>query len=191
MKRGLFVAIEGVPMSGKSSVVKSLQELYNCTAIEGPRGSQIYSLATSNLYSPKVRSGLTACALRSVYEKDVEPPLLEGSLVISDTWIHEYLSTLPHTYYTINTHIYKHLEDLPSPDLTIILSTSVDEAKSRFISEAKSRFISDDYPYELHNLEALNRYFEEYATGIRVDATKPLNDLVKDVSYVIEQFKDE
>lgn len=156
LKRGLYLTIEGIDGSGKSSVIKKLGESYflgeNPVITRQPGGSvfaeKLRSSCLNEDVSPKTQTLFYMSLLNDGLEKEVLPKLNDNKIVISDRG---YGSTLayqgfPNGEQWLIQDILEHSGDHTLSDMTIYLSIPLDMAIEREGGQGRStdRYASSD-----------------------------------------------
>lgn len=174
MKKGLFVAIEGIDGSGTTTLTRNLLSKLSNSGHEtistyepscGEVGSYIRKVLKqeNELSSSDVLALLFATDRIIHYKSEIKPALDQGKIVISDRYL---LSSL--AYQTIDEKenwVYSLNSRVPYPDLTIFIDLDVETAQSRmkkrqeydFLEKVKyQKIIQKKYRY------LLAKYFQNY-----------------------------
>lgn len=167
----MFISIEGVDGSGKSTITKLLANKLNGIAISTP--PDIMKSIRSEFDSNKSRKAKYYFYISGLYLLDESlRQLMKESHVICDRHIH---STLAYQFpddELFPTDIRNLFPDLQKPEKTIFLTTDQTVRKARILSREKSSGLGKnaaDYNYEAQEL-ALSR-FETMSDLIRIDTT--------------------
>lgn len=197
--RGIFISIEGVDGSGKTTLKKSLIERlalhHKILSIREPGGTKISEkvrlllLDTANSdMLPRTEALLYAAARAQLIEEEILPALRAGMMVIADRYID---STLAYQGYGrgLNVDFLNQLNHLSTgglkPDLTLLLDIDPWQGQLRRPHNSKDRL-------EQAGLNFLNKvrkgYLEIAATQKRIkvlDASKSETDLLNEALDLI------
>ena len=198
MSRGRFVVIEGIDGCGKSSVSKLVATKIGSRAV-------LTREPTDSWLGRAVRSGegrkvspytdaLVFMADRSVHTVEIAALLRRGKLVISDRYYHStvaYQTAVLQKDFDGDPFVWlldANMKISIHPDLTVLLTIPPELGLMRIRRRRKlSRF------ERLGFLKRVNKNYLKLArldkSIVRVDATRPLNDVVEEVIRLIQQRK--
>jgi dTMP kinase len=191
--RGVFICIEGLDGSGKTTqaklLVRVLRKNYDAVYTAEPSKGKIGKFIKQHcLHSDKRNSGVVEALLfaadRSEHvENTVLPALKKGQIVVSDRYVYSSLAYQGATgldlgwIEKINMHAIR-------PDLAIFLDVEPETVVQR-LKPRKS---------VMENLETQEKVRKVYAEFVgkgelvRVDGNKPKNEVAGDVAAVVEGF---
>lgn len=205
IKKGKFIAFEGIDGSGKSTQIQLLSErlrkmdIYCYTTMEptdSPIGSVIHQIMTGRIKTDnKVIAGLFVADRLDHLLNDVNgilAKILEGTTVITDRY---YFSS--YAYHSVDMPMEWVIQanaqskEILQPTLTIFIDVSPDTAieriaKNRFhqeLFEKKSRLVKVREKY----LEAFDRLKEE-ENYIIIDGNRSQEDIAEDVWKAVEKY---
>ena len=199
MSQGLFIVIEGIDGTGKSTQSKRLAEWFRSRGREvvlsreptdGPWGKKLRESATSGRLSAEEELECFLNDRREHVEMSIKPALAEGKVVILDRY---YFSTM--AYQGARgfdpAEIRRRNEAFaPQPDLLLILDLSVESAHGRIGARG-------DTANEFEQRDTLTRCREIFLSlrdepfACVIDAEPSLNEVTADIlSVVTAKFPD-
>ena len=193
MKKGIFIVIEGIDGTGKSTQSKRLAEWFRAQGREvvlsreptdGPWGKKLRESATTGRLSPDEELEYFLNDRREHVETKIKPALADGKVVILDRY---YFSTMAYQGargFDPALIRQRNEEFAPKPDLLLILDLSVESAHKRIGSRG-------DTVNEFEQLETLTRCREIFLS-IRdesfarvIDAEPSLDVVSADILSVV------
>ena len=199
MSQGLFIVIEGIDGTGKSTQSKRLAEWFRSRGravvlsrepTDGPWGKKLRESATTGRLSAEEELECFLNDRREHVEMSIKPALAEGKVVILDRY---YFSTM--AYQGARgfdpSEIRRRNEAFaPQPDLLLILDLSVESAHSRIGARG-------DTANEFEQRDTLSRCREIFLSlrdepfACVIDAEPSLNEVTADIlSVVTAKFPD-
>ena len=199
MSQGLFIVIEGIDGTGKSTQSKRLAEWFRSRGREvvlsreptdGPWGKKLRESATTGRLSAEEELECFLNDRREHVEMSIKPALAEGKVVILDRY---YFSTI--AYQGARgfdpSEIRRRNEAFaPQPDLLLILDLSVESAHGRIGARG-------DTANEFEQRDTLSRCREIFLSlrdepfACVIDAEPSLNEVTADIlSLVTAKFPD-
>lgn len=199
MSQGLFIVIEGIDGTGKSTQSKRLAEWFRSRGREvvlsreptdGPWGKKLRESATTGRLSAEEELECFLNDRREHVEMNIKPALAEGKVVILDRY---YFSTM--AYQGARgfdpAEIRRRNEAFaPQPDLLLILDLSVESAHGRIGARG-------DTANEFEQRDTLTRCREIFLSlrdepfACVIDAEPSLNEVTADIlSVVTAKFPD-
>lgn len=199
MSQGLFIVIEGIDGTGKSTQSKRLAEWFRSRGREvvlsreptdGPWGKKLRESATTGRLSAEEELECFLNDRREHVEMSIKPALAEGKVVILDRY---YFSTM--AYQGARgfdpVEIRRRNEAFaPQPDLLLILDLSVESAHGRIGARG-------DTANEFEQRDTLSRCREIFLSlrdepfACVIDAEPSLNEVTADIlSVVTAKFPD-
>ena len=199
MSQGLFIVIEGIDGTGKSTQSKRLAEWFRSRGREvvlsreptdGPWGKKLRESATTGRLSAEEELECFLNDRREHVEMSIKPALAEGKVVILDRY---YFSTM--AYQGARgfdpADIRRRNEAFaPQPDLLLILDLSVESAHGRIGARG-------DTANEFEQRDTLSRCREIFLSlrdepfACVIDAEPSLNEVTADIlSVVTAKFPD-
>ena len=199
MSQGLFIVIEGIDGTGKSTQSKRLAEWFRSRGREvvlsreptdGPWGKKLRESATTGRLSAEEELECFLNDRREHVEMSIKPALAEGNVVILDRY---YFSTM--AYQGARgfdpSEIRRRNEAFaPQPDLLLILDLSVESAHGRIGARG-------DTANEFEQRDTLTRCREIFLSlrdepfACVIDAEPTLNEVTADfLSVVTAKFPD-
>ena len=199
MSQGLFIVIEGIDGTGKSTQSKRLAEWFRSRGREvvlsreptdGPWGKKLRESATTGRLSAEEELECFLNDRREHVEMSIKPALAEGKVVILDRY---YFSTM--AYQGARgfdpAEIRRRNEAFaPQPDLLLILDLSVESAHGRIGARG-------DTANEFEQRDTLSRCREIFLSlrnepfACVIDAEPSLNEVTADIlSVVTAKFPD-
>ncbi|MGA0854335.1 MAG: dTMP kinase [Luteolibacter sp.] len=199
MKKGIFIVIEGIDGTGKSTQSKRLAEWFRAQGREvvlsreptdGPWGKKLRESATTGRLSPDEELEFFLNDRREHVDTKIKPALADGKVVILDRY---YFSTMAYQGargFDPAQIRQRNEEFAPKPDLLLILDLSVESAHKRIGSRG-------DTVNEFEQLETLTRCREIFLSVrdesfVRVIDAEPSLDVVSAdiLSVVTAAFPD-
>lgn len=195
MSNGLFIVIEGIDGTGKSTQAKRLGEWFTSQGREvvlsreptsGPWGTKLRESAASGRLSPEDELGYFLKDRRQHVEELITPALAAGKVVILDRY---YFSTM--AYQGIRgfdpAEIRRKNEEFaPVPDLLLIMDLDVDSALERIGARGDT---ANEFE-KRGNLQHCREVFLSLRaeTFVRVvDSSGSLDEITRQVIKVVEQ----
>ncbi len=199
MSQGLFIVIEGIDGTGKSTQSKRLAEWFRSRGREvvlsreptdGPWGKKLRESATTGRLSAEKELECFLNDRREHVEMSIKPALAEGKVVILDRY---YFSTM--AYQGARgfdpSEIRRRNEAFaPQPDLLLILDLSIESAHGRIGARG-------DTANEFEQRDTLTRCREIFLSlrdepfACVIDAEPSLNEVTADIlSVVTAKFPD-
>lgn len=199
MSQGLFIVIEGIDGTGKSTQSKRLAEWFRSRGREvvlsreptdGPWGKKLRESATTGRLSAEEELECFLNDRREHVEMSIKPALAEGKVVILDRY---YFSTM--AYQGARgfdpAEIRRRNEAFaPQPDLLLVLDLSVESAHGRIGARG-------DTANEFEQRDTLSRCREIFLSlrdepfACVIDAEPSLNEVTADIlSVVTAKFPD-
>ena len=199
MSQGLFIVIEGIDGTGKSTQSKRLSEWFRSRGravvlsrepTDGPWGKKLRESATTGRLSAEEELECFLNDRREHVEMSIKPALAEGKVVILDRY---YFSTM--AYQGARgfdpSEIRRRNEAFaPQPDLLLILDLSVESAHGRIGARG-------DTANEFEQRDTLTRCREIFLSlrdepfACVIDAEPSLNEVTADIlSVVTAKFPD-
>ncbi len=193
MSQGLFIVIEGIDGTGKSTQAKRLAEWFRARGREvvlsreptdGPWGKKLRESATTGRLSPEDELECFLNDRREHVEMTIKPALADGKVVILDRY---YFSTM--AYQGARgfdpAEIRRRNEAFaPQPDLLLILDLSIESAHGRIGSRG-------DTANEFEQRDTLTRCREIFLSlrnepfARVIDAEPSLNEVSADILAVV------
>jgi len=203
VKKGIFIVLEGGEGAGKSTVASFLRhslsgkEFLITRAGESPFGENLRALFVSDdadKASPESRFALTWAAQADHTHHIVVPALAAGQHVISDRFDASIFA------YQVCGEEAPHMAKLfwdtratllreTTPDLYIFLDVSVEDGFARLKAHGKKLDHFERRPRDFH--ERVREGYKEFFTNVPhivVDASRPLEDVQKNVLNHIQEF---
>lgn len=199
MSQGLFIVIEGIDGTGKSTQSKRLSEWFRSRGREvvlsreptdGPWGKKLRESATTGRLSAEEELECFLNDRREHVEMSIKPALAEGKVVILDRY---YFSTMAYqgTRGFDPAEIRRRNEAFaPQPDLLLILDLSIESAHGRIGARG-------DTANEFEQRDTLSRCREIFLSlrdepfACVIDAEPSLNEVTADIlSVVTVKFPD-
>lgn len=176
----MFIVVEGMDYSGKSSLVRELKKKYEAQGKEvitygnpggTPFGQELRQIFKSDVPRSRMEDFLLLCANRVSLSHQIKKDLAEGKIVICDRWdisAHVYqaapdVGQLKDVFYYRNMPLYEAIHDLPKPDVTVLLDVDWEIIKARS-ENVREETIGETDRYET-NLKALH---EDYRNVMAV-----------------------
>jgi len=186
----VFIAVEGIDGSGKTTVIaevaKALPRVYVTREPSGgPIGRLLKDWALrGGTADPHVDALLFAADRVEHYKREIEPKLREGYIVITERYVESSIAYQGAAGVPIEYILYIN-SVVPRPHLTIILDVDPAEAVRRI--KARERL------EKFEDVEFLRRVREIYLARARaegypvIDAGRPAGEVAKDVVAIIER----
>ena len=209
-RKSLLISIEGVDGSGKTSLIKELeQKIPNSFVTQSPRGTElgkkVWDLVTENLVSKKLITNVwTEFFLFTANHNEhvltiIKPNSAAGKTVLTDRYID---STFVYQGIRGKLPINKLVEvwektvNIPFPDLTFVLDIDPARTKTR-IDRRKQETGEEPNNWDKSNWEfhqkirngylQLKEYFPKRIKIINAD--RPLEEVVREVYQIISQYQ--
>ena len=196
---GLFVTLEGIDRSGKTTQARMLCEALgdDCLAVREPGGTPVGERVRELLKDPAIEMGaeaealLFAAARAELVSNVIRPALAEGRVVVSDRFLDSSLAYQGHArglgveeVERINRFATRGL----TPDLTILLS--IDPANAAARSGEADRFEDEGERLQRAVLAA----YEELADADpdrwrRIDADRPPDEVHVEVLAAVQAMR--
>ena len=196
----MFITIEGIDGCGKSTLVEGLKEIDNaCYEIAGGAVDVVFTKEPYKSFPSDYISELEFCAgikdATSFFMKDrrlhceevIRPALRKNKLVICDRYMD---STWAYQYYWQECDIWRLIdghEDLPHPNLTILLDMPVENIVKRKELDSFERTI-DAEMYERIRQGYLTIAREEPNRVKVIDATQNKDKVLADTLRYISEY---
>jgi dTMP kinase len=199
MSQGLFIVIEGIDGTGKSTQSKRLAEWFRSRGREvvlsreptdGPWGKKLRESATTGRLSAEEELECFLNDRREHVEMSIKPALAEGKVVILDRY---YFSTMAYQGargFDPGEIRLRNEAFAPQPDLLLILDLSVESAHGRIGARG-------DTANEFEQRDTLTRCQEIFLSlrdepfACVIDAEPSLNEVTADIlSVVTAKFPD-
>lgn len=195
MSEGTFITVEGIDGSGKTTVVESIAEKYDCYTTSEPSdfwtGRQVRKALRED--TPKFTDFFLFMADRQMHiEKYIKPRLQSGEMVVSDRFSHS-------TYAYQSVQLEDHLEAVSpynwmrgvmepwniEPDLTIYIDIDVETALERADEEEKyeKREMLEEVKAN-YNLLCMNTPYMR-----RIDGSRSKSAILNDCKALIEEIR--
>lgn len=204
MNKGLFVTFEGGEGSGKSTIIRSVNEYYenntniNTLITREPGGcsvsEKIREIIINNDMDAKTESLLFAAARCEHVNQVIKPALSENKLVLSDRYVD---SSIVYQGYARNlgmdhvASINVWATDNLLPDIVIYLSLDPEVGLKR-INDTRSDEINrlDQEDIEFHNLvkEGFDTWFKDKENVYIIDATNDITTITNQVIEIINSY---
>lgn len=203
--KGIFITIEGLDGSGKSTQIRLLEEYlkdkgYNVVVTREPGGTRISEdirkiiLDTSNTDMSPYTEALLYAASRAqhVYET-ILPALKEGKIVICDRFVD---SSLAYQGFARGLGIgkIKEINDFATeglkPDITLFFDIDIDTALKRIGNRAtKDRLDKENIEFHKKVYEGYMKIKEMYSNRIEIiNAASDIQNTFKQVKRVIDRL---
>lgn len=195
MKRGLFITVEGIDGSGKSSVCKRLEEeLDNATATYEPS-----KLWTGEVVEKSVAGEVPHLTTFHHFLADghyhdkyvIEPLLKEGQTVVCDRHrdsTRAYQGVLLED--SVEGDTLEYIDAVISPvsrvpDLTLYLDIDLRTSAERRTDGRLEEYEKDAFLADVHKM--YERIIDEDGRWVRVDATRSLDSVVSECVEIIDE----
>ena len=204
MNKGLFVTFEGGEGSGKSTIIRSVNEYYenntniNTLITREPGGcsvsEKIREIIINDDMDAKTESLLFAAARCEHVNQVIKPALSENKLVLSDRYVD---SSIVYQGYARNLGM-DHVASINGwatdnllPDIVIYLSLDPEVGLKR-INDNRSDEINrlDQEDIEFHNLvkEGFDTWFKDKENVYVIDATNDITTITNQVIEIINSY---
>ena len=188
---GVFIAVEGVDGSGKSTQIKLLSEKlaelgYVIHTTTEPSSGKLGPILRDYLSNPNSQHAVDALLFAADriehYYEEILPKLQSGAIVICDRYklssiIYQGLNGLSEEWIEmINSKV-------PDPDLTIYLDVSADIAVNRFTNNRNKLEKFENYD----NLNTLIKRYELFRpeNTVVINAEKSIDSVLNDISKIV------
>lgn len=193
-KRGLFIVLEGIDGSGKSTHAKILCEELEKRGVDvlrtgepsmGIIGEFIRKYAErGERRKPIEVEALLFAADRFEHTRQViEPALTNGRLVVSDRYLHSSLAYQGAGGLSVDW-IREVNKFAIMPDLGILLDLGIEKVSKRMMLRRKTVFEDEGF---LQKVRELYLEFEKGGELVKVDADRPIEEVRKDVLLLVER----
>lgn len=204
---GLYIALEGIDGSGKTTQASALKEHYEKKGKkvlvtheprrDGALGPLIHDVLLGRIKIPPVANQYLFAAQRVVHlEEMVIPALKRGEVVISDRC---FWSSLPYGLFDREMAEGKPADNLlaalsllsfyhqfVSPDFTLFLEVTVDTAGKRLSSKGSHAEIYEKSDKLIKIREGYDFVFEKFPNVLtRIDAEKGIDEVTKEILNIV------
>lgn len=145
MDRGMFIVIDGIDGTGKSTIAKILRDLFedngmDCLPTKAPGGTEIGRTVRKLLLSPDnnlvkhAMPFLFMADMFQTYQEFIIPLIARGTTIICDRWIYSTYAYQVHPnklWFPYIDTIQAMFNLLPKPDISIIIDSPVELAHNR------------------------------------------------------------
>ena len=205
--QGLFISVEGIDGSGKTTQVNNLSTYFKELGHEvvsyrepggTPAGESIRSITKTMAIHPRTELLLYYAARLELLYSQVIPALTEGKVVILDRFIHSsiayqgYLSGLKSEVELLNSILPMEGDRVILPSLTFYLrisaQTSIDRCKldtDRSTHDPKDALSLQDKLTIIHGYDICAAKDPYHIRTI--DAEQPISDVWKDIKVILDQ----
>ena len=199
MSQGLFIVIEGIDGTGKSTQSKRLAEWFRSRGREvvlsreptdGPWGKKLRESATTGRLSAEEELECFLNDRREHVEMSIKPALAEGKVVILDRYYFSMMAYQGARGFDPAEIRRRNEAFAPQPDLLLILDLSVESAHGRIGARG-------DTAHEFEQRDTLTRCREIFLSlrdepfACVIDAEPTLNEVTADIlSVVTAKFPD-
>lgn len=195
----MFIAIEGMDGSGKTSLIQLLKGLRvgekEIITVRDPGGTSvaenIREIVKTQNPVPMAELLLFLAAKYDLYEKIIHPAIVSGKIVISDRW---YWST--YVYQGVFRGLKDILDKMPvsikDPDLVIYLDLPVEESIRR-INRRENRPVDMFDDISVQSKTEMRKAYLQLAkspNAVIIDANKPISMVSSTVHHAILQVLD-
>jgi dTMP kinase len=199
MPKGIFIVIEGIDGTGKSTQCKRLAQWFRSRGREvvlsreptdGPWGKKLRESATSGRLLPEEEVEYFLKDRREHVEKTIVPALADGKAVILDRYYFSMMAYQGARGFDPIEIRRRNEEFAPRPDLLLILDLSIESAHTRIGTRG-------DTTNEFEQIDTLTRCREIFLSlrdesfAQVIDAEPSLNEVSADIlSVVTARFPD-
>lgn len=195
----MFVTIEGIDKSGKSTLVKSLNEEFkNCKVTKEPKSNTSIGKEVRKALNNDNISEMTTFFLfmadHAEHIEQIKEYKKEYNLVLCDRYIdsrYAYQSQALQEYLDNPLEWMRNIQESGwsiFPDLTIYLDISANEAMNRVGEENLEKFENIKFQKKARqNYKELTEIFEDRI--VKVDATKDKAEIIKQTKHIIQENK--
>lgn len=205
IKKGKFIAFEGIDGSGKSTQIQLLSNrlkeigTYCYTTMEptdSPIGSLIHQIMTGRIKTDnKVIAGLFVADRLDHLLNEVNgilPKIMEGTTVITDRY---YFSS--YAYHSVDMPMdwviqaNAQSKEILQPTITIFIDVKPDNAIERI---AKNRFHQELFEKKSRLIKVREKYLEAFEklkdeeSFIIIDGNRPQNEIAKDIWNAVKKY---
>ncbi len=202
MKRGVFIVIDGIDGSGKSThlrlLKKSLGKGVVFTNDPGgtPLGEAIRNIVLFEKLSPLATFLMFLSSRAALVEQVIEPALAKGRVVISDrfdssTYAYQVYAGKRPEYRKLMESFSQHVLKKAKPDLYIILDSDPALATKRLLMDRKKKFNAYDKK-ALSYYRAVRAGFKAFKSPgskvVFVDADRAIDEVQQDILDIVEKY---
>ena len=192
---GLFVTIEGIDRSGKSTQARRLADALGALLVREPGGTPAGERIRELLkdpgvsISPRTEALLFAAARAELVEQVIRPALEDGRTVVSDRFLDSSLAYQGHARELGEDEV-RRINDWATagttPDLTVLLEIDPAEAAQR--AGATDRFEDEGLELQQRVAQAYDRMAAaEPGRWVRIDAARPEDEVHADIVALVER----
>lgn len=194
---GIFIALEGIDGSGKTTHAKELVQLlekegikavYTKEPTDGVVGELIRKVLNSEIKIPPISLQYLFCADRGIHQEEIEDYLKKGYVVVSDRYFWSAVAygiadlAGSEDFYVTVFSILSFYNRFLSPDCTFFLDVDVEEADRRLTESHKQKEIYENRGKLIVVDEAYKKLIEKFNEEFTiVDANKPIDAVSKDL----------
>jgi dTMP kinase len=203
MDKGIFITIEGMDGSGKSTQIELLKEFLTgqgrkVILTREPGGTRISEkirdllLDTENEEMKEETEILLYAASRAQHVREViMPGLSDGNIIICDRY---YDSSFAYQGYgrVMNLDFIKAANkfaiESARPDLTLFLDISPDKSKKRISDRANDRLENEDRSFHKRVYDGFNKLIEDEPERIkRINADRDIKAIAEDIKKAVQK----
>jgi len=200
MTRGIFISLEGIDGSGKTTLKENLLTLlagkHQVVGIREPGGTVISEKIRDMLLDVgndgiigKTEALLYAAARSQVVEEIIRPALAQGTIIIADRYMD---STIAYQGYGRGLDI-EFLQDLNrlctgglKPDLTLLLDIDPDEGQSRRKRDVPDRLEKEGLDFQARIRAGYLQLWEQEPLRIKkLDASRTIDEMTQAAMKII------
>ncbi len=203
MKRGVFIVIDGIDGSGKSSQVRLLGKRLGrravCTFDPGgtPTGQKIREIVLHDMHLSPVATFLLFLASRAaLVEEVIAPALKRGKVVLSDrfdssTFAYQVYAGLHAQFVPLLRAFAMNVLRESMPDAYIILDSDPKKARMRLVNDPKKKLTIYDtraIAYHRRVRDGFKLFKPRGAKVHIVDADRSIDEVHKDVWAIVKRY---
>lgn len=204
MKNGLFITVEGLDGSGKSTQINLLNKYlirckYNVILTREPGGTAISEkirkilLDSDNINMSSITEMLLYASSRAqLIAEVVEPSVRAGKIVICDRFLD---SSLVYQGFGrgIETDVVESVNKIAvngvNPDITFFFDVNPEEALKRIPQKIADRIEKENFEFHKRVYNGYKMLASMYPQRIKtIDSTKPVNEIFSKVKCYIEKL---